>query len=79
MKILSSLSAPAPLLVLGSISFTKTKGFAALHEIFDKLAIAVKTIHVSSEPSPEMIDTVVADRQYADIDMVVSVGGGQHP
>jgi alcohol dehydrogenase class IV len=65
-----------PLLVLGRTSFTKTKGFAALHEIFDKLAIAAKTIHVSSEPSPEMIDTVVADRQYAAIDMVISIGGG---
>ena len=65
-----------PLLVLGSASFTRTKGFTTLHEIFDKLAIATKTIHVSSEPSPEMIDTVVADQQYTDIDMVISIGGG---
>ncbi len=65
-----------PLLVLGKRSFAETAGFATLQRIFDKLSISVKTIHVATEPSPKMIDAVVTDRQYSDIDMVISVGGG---
>ncbi|MBU1568590.1 MAG: iron-containing alcohol dehydrogenase [Proteobacteria bacterium] len=65
-----------PLLILGNTSFIITEGYVSLQKIFDKLAIPVKTINITTEPSPEMIDVVVADRQYSDIDMVISVGGG---
>jgi alcohol dehydrogenase class IV len=65
-----------PLLVLGNSSFAATEGFAMLQKIFARLAIPVKIIHVASEPLPETIDTVVADRQYAEIDLVIGVGGG---
>ncbi len=65
-----------PLLVLGKVSFAASCGFALLEKIFDKLALPVKTIHIPCEPSPAMIDAVVVDRQYADIDVVIGVGGG---
>ncbi len=65
-----------PLLVLGNTSFTAGKAFAMLWNILDDLGVPVKTLHITREPSPETIDTIVANKQYRTIDMVISIGGG---
>jgi len=65
-----------PLLVLGRTSFTAGTAFAILQQILSEAAIPVKTVHISAEPSPAIIDAIVADQQYGDIDLIVAVGGG---
>lgn len=65
-----------PLLVLGNTSFKAGKAYTMLQNILDGLGIAVKTLHITKEPSPETIDTIVADKHYRTIDMVISIGGG---
>lgn len=65
-----------PLLVLGSRSFAASGHAAVLEKIFARLGMPVHTVHIGSEPSPEMIDAIVADLADADIDLVIAVGGG---
>jgi alcohol dehydrogenase class IV len=65
-----------PLVVLGNSSFIEGQSFAALQRILENFALPTKILHISGEPSPENIDTVVANRQYVDRDMVISIGGG---
>ncbi|MFN2355130.1 MAG: iron-containing alcohol dehydrogenase, partial [Desulfopila sp.] len=69
-----------PLLVLGSQSFAASGHSTVLEKIFAKLGIQVPTVHISSEPSPEMIDTIVADLvadlAAEEIDLVIALGGG---
>lgn len=65
-----------PLLVLGSRSFLETAYYALVQQIFSKLEIRLQTVHIGSEPSPEMIDAIVADPCHAEIDMVIAIGGG---
>ena len=40
------------------------------------MAVRYQMVHISSEPSPEMIDTIVADPAFAEIDLVIAIGGG---
>jgi alcohol dehydrogenase class IV len=65
-----------PLLVLGNRSFSKTVHYDSLQKIFLKLGIRIRTVHIGSEPSPEMIDTIAADPFYKEIDLVIAIGGG---
>ncbi|MGB3210892.1 MAG: iron-containing alcohol dehydrogenase [Desulforhopalus sp.] len=65
-----------PLLVLGSRSFSETDQYHLLQNIFSKLGVSVKTVHIGSEPSPEVIDSIVADPSSSDIDLVIAIGGG---
>ncbi len=65
-----------PLLVLGNRSFLATDHFLLVQKIFTKLTIPLQMVHISSEPSPEMIDTIVANPAYTKIDLVVAIGGG---
>ncbi len=65
-----------PLLVLGGRSAAATGHSAKLEKIFAKLGILVPTVHIGSEPSPEMIDTIVADLAGEEIDLVIALGGG---
>ena len=65
-----------PLVVLGNRSFLETDHFNSLQKIFSKLGIKLQTVHISSEPSPEMINTIVADPSYKEIDQVIGIGGG---
>jgi len=65
-----------PLLVLGGRSFATSGHSAVLEKIFAKLGMQVSTVHIGSEPSPEMIDSIVADLAEADIDLVIALGGG---
>ena len=65
-----------PLLVMGSSSFLETEYYHIVKKIFSKIAIRFQSVHIGSEPSPEMIDTIVADPCYADIDLIIAIGGG---
>ena len=65
-----------PLLVLGSRSFAATGHSVVLKKIFAKLGMPVHTVHIHSEPSPEMIDAIVADLAGEEIDLVIALGGG---
>jgi alcohol dehydrogenase class IV len=64
------------LLVLGNRSFSETIHYDSLQKIFLKLGIQIRTVHIESEPSPEMIDTIVADLFSKEIDLIVAIGGG---
>ena len=65
-----------PLLVLGNRSFLETAYYSLVEQIFSKLKVQLQTVHIGSEPSPEMIDAIVADPCYAKTDMVIAIGGG---
>ncbi len=64
------------LLLRGGKSFEKS---GKRNELFDKIAtknIAIEEIKVSSEPSPELVDTVCEKYRPSGIDAVVAIGGG---
>jgi len=65
-----------PLLVLGNSSFLETEHYLSVQKIFAKLNIRLQTVHIGSEPSPEMIDTIVANPDCQEIDLVIAIGGG---
>jgi alcohol dehydrogenase len=65
-----------PLLVLGNRSFAATDHYDAVQRIFAKLGIRERTVHIGTEPSPEMIDTIVAGQSGNEIDLVIAIGGG---
>jgi alcohol dehydrogenase class IV len=65
-----------PLLVLGGCSFATSGHPAELEKIFAKLGMQVSTVHIHSEPSPEMIDSIIADLAGEEIDLVIAIGGG---
>ncbi len=65
-----------PLLVVGSRSFAATEHSAVLEKIFAQLGMHMPTVHIDSEPSPQMIDAIVADLAGEDIDFVIALGGG---
>jgi len=65
-----------PLLVLGRSSFAATEHYYSLQQVLTELDIRAKTVHIDSEPSPAMIDAIVADPSCAEIDLVIAIGGG---
>lgn len=65
-----------PLLVSGSTSFAESDAYQTLLSIFAELKVSAETAHVGSEPSPEMIDDIVATHLPSNRDMVIAVGGG---
>ncbi|EKD39066.1 MAG: hypothetical protein ACD_75C00518G0002 [uncultured bacterium] len=69
-----------PLLVLGSASFAATDHYQALLATFRQLNISPQTVHIGTEPSPEIIDGIVAGivagQDGAARDMVIAIGGG---
>lgn len=65
-----------PLLVLGNRSFSETAHYDSIQSIFLKLGVQTRSVHIGSEPSPEMIDTIVADPYCKEIDLVIAIGGG---
>lgn len=64
-----------PLLVLSG-SFAAGPHFPELEAILDELALPRERVTVAGEPSPELIDGIVADRGAAACDLVLAVGGG---
>jgi alcohol dehydrogenase class IV len=65
-----------PLLVLGNRSFSETGHYHLLQNIFSKQDMLVQTVHIGSEPSPELIDTIVAGFSSTKIDLIIAIGGG---
>ncbi len=65
-----------PLLVLGNRSFAATDHYDAVERIFAKLGIRQQTAQIGTEPSPEMIDSIVADGCGNTLDLVIAIGGG---
>jgi alcohol dehydrogenase class IV len=65
-----------PLLVLGGKSFESTDHCRTLLATFRKQGLSPQTVHIRSEPSPELIDGIVADQEGTDRDMVIAIGGG---
>ncbi len=65
-----------PLLVLGSSSFLQTEYYQLVQRIFGKLGCTNETVHIGSEPSPAMIDAIVAKLSDKGIDLVIAIGGG---
>lgn len=65
-----------PLLVLGGASFESTDHCRTLLATFRKQGLSPRTVHIGSEPSPELIDGIVADQEDTARDMVIAIGGG---
>ena len=65
-----------PLLVLGSHSFLQTEHYQLVQQIFGKLGCNNETVHIGSEPSPAMIDSIVGQLTGKGIDLVIAIGGG---
>ncbi|MFW2369008.1 MAG: iron-containing alcohol dehydrogenase [Desulforhopalus sp.] len=65
-----------PLLVVGGRSFLNSAHYKAVEEIFAGLGLKVPIVTIGREPSPTMIDELVADPIYSSIDIVIAIGGG---
>lgn len=65
-----------PLLVVGAHSFCNSTHYTTVEKICTSLGLSVPTVHIECEPGPEMIDGLVADPAYDNIDQVIAIGGG---
>ncbi|MCW8915743.1 MAG: iron-containing alcohol dehydrogenase [Magnetovibrio sp.] len=64
------------LVVTGGKSFTQSPTWNHLQEDFSQAGISWSIVHITKEPSPDLIDTLVAENQGQDFDVVVGIGGG---
>ncbi len=64
------------LVVTGGRSFREGPHWPALTHGLTEAGIAVETLGIDGEPSPEMVDEAVARFSGAGIDMVAGIGGG---
>ena len=64
------------LLVTGKSSFTSTIQFANLLEALRKESISFHHAIVDQEPSPAIIDSMVAEFRMSGLEVVVAIGGG---
>jgi alcohol dehydrogenase class IV len=64
-----------PLLVLGK-SFAGGPYFEGLEAMLADLALTYSVVEMSGEPSPQLIDNIVADMRHNGCDMVLAIGGG---
>lgn len=64
------------LLVTGSRSFPSTPQWHDLIAAFGKQAVTWHHVTIEGEPSPQLIDEIVAGHAEASIDVVLGVGGG---
>ena len=63
-------------LVTGERSFQATARWSWLLAELDGRAVAVETVRVSGEPSPDLVDGAVARLRPAGIEVVAGIGGG---
>jgi alcohol dehydrogenase len=63
-------------LVTGKRSFRSTERWAWLLGELERRDVAVETVTVDGEPSPELVDTALARLRPAGIEVVVGIGGG---
>lgn len=64
------------LLVTGGRSFEQSEYFSKLTSQFQQLQIHWQQCRITGEPSPALIDELVAEFATADIDVVLGIGGG---
>lgn len=64
------------LLVTGAISFFKTPQWQQLHQEFKTHKIIYETVNINGEPSPDVIDDVVATYRKHNFSVVLGIGGG---
>ena len=64
------------LLVTGAKSFLQSESWAELAALFNKAGIKYRQESIPGEPSPEMVDEIVARLSSCQIDVVVGIGGG---
>lgn len=64
------------ILVTGSKSFVESKVFSAISAALKGKNIEFRSVRITSEPTPEMIDQAVAVNRYFDATAVVAIGGG---
>lgn len=67
---------PSVLIVTGAHSFVESPWWTALKTTLIKQGIAWELIHVTGEPSPALVDEVVARFRHKEINCVVGIGGG---
>jgi alcohol dehydrogenase class IV len=63
-------------LVTGSKSFLSSDRAAALLHDLELSKIAFKTVKITGEPSPEIIDEAVSLLKEHDVNLVIAIGGG---
>ena len=68
--------ARSALIVTGARSFKSTEKRSRLQEMLSNRSITAYDISVSGEPSPDLVDSAVAEFRGKSIDIVVSIGGG---
>jgi alcohol dehydrogenase len=64
------------LIVTGASSLLESPHWRTLQQRLENHDIAWKNVHVPSEPSPDLIDEVVARHRHSGFDCVVGIGGG---
>jgi len=64
------------LLVTGAASLARSPAWGALDRGLSSAGLDVVRESVAGEPSPELVDAIVARHRPADIEVVVGVGGG---
>lgn len=64
------------LLVTGTRSFRNSTFYASLTTGFRRLGLVWQEVHISHEPSPQTVDSIVQAHCGAAIDVVIGIGGG---
>lgn len=64
------------LVVTGRSSFRESPAWQSLTDGLAKKGVAIETVTVEDEPSPDLVDGTVARFRDEDIDVVIGVGGG---
>ncbi len=64
------------LVLTGGSSLERTGDKERIHLLLQKHALSISFCTVNREPTPAMIDSIVADQAAQQIDVVVAIGGG---
>lgn len=64
------------LILTGKRSFKETRAWETLETGFSGKGTAVYSASIPAEPSPDMVDQIVAEHNDRGIDLVIAVGGG---
>ncbi len=64
------------LLVIGSVSITTQDAWEELLDDMSVKGIIIEIARITSEPTPEIVDTIVEKYRHKELDLVVALGGG---
>ena len=64
------------LIVTGAKSFTESEAWASLQNRLSDEDVSWDILHIAGEPSPDLVDDVVAQHKDTTYDVVVGIGGG---